>query len=376
MTTLPVSLYFMPEWWDRHYHAARPRPFEPSQAALESLYLGRLRFLYEQFADWGLGREKPELGGGQIATVLRHGYDTVPVLLGTSLDFADAWGFYPRFRKLDELQGLQPVDIRSHPEGQWIRDEKQRLDSLYGHATHCLDLGSVVNHAFRLLGHEVYADMIDSPGRIRDLFECILQTMRWFYDFLDDTFGGMDPVPFSNCNVTLMGPALYEDLVLPFDARQNRFAAERHGVVPRAAVHHCDVPLDPFIDAYAKLPGLASVQASFTSDVAGAKRRLGGCNFSAMISPRVLNRDLPEFERDLDRAIGGGADDLAIWNVDPATDPDRLRTVLRIIDAACRRHGRQPRHEPMPLCWEEMQWAHGRYQGVAPKPETTGNRSM
>ena len=58
-------------------------------------------------------------------------------------------------------------------------------------------------------------------------------------------------------------------------------------------------------------------------------------------------------------------EDLAIWNVDPATDPDRLRTVLRIIDAACRQHGRQPQYEPMPLCWEEMQWAHGRYQGVA-----------
>ena len=84
-----------------------------------------------------------------------------------------------------------------------------------------------------------------------------------------------------------------------------------------------------------------------------------------MISPRVLNRDLLEFERDLDRAIGGGTNDLAIWNVDPATDPDRLRTVLRIIDAACRQHGRQPQYEPMPLCWEEMQWAHGRYQGVA-----------
>jgi len=124
---------------------------------------------------------------------------------------------------------------------------------------------------------------------------------------------------------------------------------------------HCDVPLNPFIDAYAKLPGLASVQASFTSDVAGAKRRLGGCNFSAMISPRVLNRDLSECEIHLEKAIANAADDLAIWNVDPATDPVHLRAVLGIIDAICRQHGRQPQYEPMPRCWEEMQWAHGRY---------------
>ena len=365
MTPLPVSLYFMPEWWQRHYHAAVARPAEPSRQALEALYLGRLRWLYEQFSDWGIGREKPELDAGQIATVLRHGYDTVPVLLGATLDFRNAWGFFPRFRRIEELADLEPVDIRNHPDGAWIVEEKHRLESRYGRCTHCIDLGGVVNHAFRIVGENIYADMIGSPSEVRDLFECILQTMRWLFDFLDDTFGGMDPVPFSNCNVTLMGPALYEDLVLPLDTRQNRFAADRHGVAPQAAMHHCDVPLDPFIDAYAKLPGLASVQAAHTSDVARARRRLGGCDFSAMVSPRALNNDLADLERQLHRAIAGGTHDLAIWNVDPATDPERFRAVLGIIDAICQQEGRRPEYESMPLCWEEMQWAHGMYQGTA-----------
>ena len=35
MTTLPVSLYLMPEWWDRHYHVGVSRASEPSQGALE-----------------------------------------------------------------------------------------------------------------------------------------------------------------------------------------------------------------------------------------------------------------------------------------------------------------------------------------------------
>ena len=361
ITPLPVSLYFMPEWWDRHYHVGMPRPSQPSQDALESLYLGRLRFLHEQFGRWEIGRESPDLEGGQIATVLRHCYDTVPVLLGTTLDYGNAWGSHPRFRKLEELADLEAVDIANHPEGEWIVGEKRRLDALYGQSTHCLDLGGVVNHAFRIVGQDIYADMISSPEEVKRLFECIIQTMQWFYDFLDDVFGGMDPVPFSNCNVTLMGPVLYEDIVLPFDARQNRFASERHGVEPRAAIHHCDVPLDPFVDAYAKLPGLASIQAAFTSDVAKAKRELGGCDFSAMVSPKALNADLVAFETTLEKAISDGTDDLAIWNVDPQTEPDRLRKVLEIIDAIGWRHGRKPNYEPMPLCWEEMQWAHGQY---------------
>ena len=151
--------------------------------------------------------------------------------------------------------------------------------------------------------------------------------------------------------------------MLPFDERQNQFAAERHGVVPRAAIHHCDVPLDPFVKAYAKLPGLASVQALFTSDVAKAKRELGGCDFSAIVSPVSLNADRAAFEASLERAIADGTDDLAMWNADPKTGPDRLRTILEIIDTVCRRHDRQPKYEAMPLCWEEIQWAHGQYQG-------------
>jgi len=363
MRPLPVSLYFMPEWWSRHYHCACPRATEPSQAALDSMYLGRLRYLFRQFGEWGIGKENPVLGGGQIATVLRHGYDTVPILLGTALEYGDAWGFFPRFRPIEELRNLAPVDIGNHPEGEWIVAEKRRLESLYGRATHCLDLGSVVNHAFRMVGQDIYADMIGCPEEVRDLFECILQTMRWFFAFLDRVFGGMDPVPVSNCNVTLMRPALYQELALPFDARQNRFATDLTGAPPRAAVHHCDVPVDPFLEAYSQMPGLASMQASFRSDVALAKRRLA-CNFSAMISPPALNADLDEFDVHLQKAIADGVDDLAIWNVDSATEPARLRQVLSIIDGACQHYDRAPEYDPMPLCWEEMQWAHGAYQGA------------
>ena len=58
---LPVSLYFTPEWWDRHCHADRPRPEEcASQAALEALYLGRQRFLFEQFGTVGMGGQTPQ----------------------------------------------------------------------------------------------------------------------------------------------------------------------------------------------------------------------------------------------------------------------------------------------------------------------------
>jgi hypothetical protein len=362
MSEVPVSLYFTAEWWDAAYHADKPRPEVPSQQALEEMYLGRLKFLHRHFGEWRIGEERPALSGGQIATVLRYGYDLIPALLDTKLEFADAWGFFPVTRSLDAVRDLQPVNIASHPEGDWILQEQARLKSLYGSCSHCVDLASVTNHAFRILGQDVYTELIGDPAGLRQLFEVLLETMRYCYVFLADHFGGMDPVPMGNCNVSLMGPSLYQEHILAFDARQNRFATELNGAAPRAALHHCDVPADDFLDAYAHLPGVASLQASFASDVAEARRKLPGSTFSAMISPSSLMGDLRHFSEKLDRAVAAGAADLAMWNVDASTNVRQLGEVFRIISETCRLHGHEANFSPMPLCWEEIEWAHRRYQ--------------
>jgi hypothetical protein len=357
-----ISLYCTPEWWDRHYHALRPRPERANQAALEAVYLDRQRFLFEQFGDFGMGAQAPQLGQGQIATVIRYGFDLVPVLLGTRVDIADAWGFYPQFRSLDMCGGLRPVDIAAHPEGEWILREKERLASLYGGCSHGIDIGSVTNNAFRILGQDVYTELLAEPERLSALFEVILETMQRLFAFLVRHFGGMDPVPLSNCNVSLMGPQTYAERVLAFDARQARFAERLSGAPPRAAVHHCDVPADPFLDAYARLPGVASLQASFASDVAAARARLPGSRFSALVSPSSLNGDLDGLRKALHLALAGGAEDFAVWNVDADTAPARLRAVFAMLRETARMNGRPACFSVMPLCWEELEWAHGRYQ--------------
>ena len=359
---LPISLYFTPEWWDRHFHALRPRPERAAQAALEGIYLDRQRFLFEQFGDDGMGAQAPQPGPGQIATVIRYGFDLIPALLGTRLDFAGAWGFYPQFRPLDVCGGLRPVDIAAHLEGEWILREKERLTSLYGGCSHCIDIGSVTNNTFRILGQDVYTELLADPERLGALFEVILETMECLYVFLVRHFGAMDPVPISNCNVSLMGPRTYAEHVLAFDARQARFAERLSGVPPRAAVHHCDVSADPFLDVYAQLPGVASLQASYMSDVAAAKTRLPGSQFSALVSPSSLNGDLDGLGKALDLALAGGADDFAVWNVDADTTPERLRAIFAALNDAARTAGRTPCFSAMPLCWEELEWAHGRYQ--------------
>ncbi len=364
---LPVSLYFTPEWWDEHFHGLFVRPEEASQQALETLYLRRLRFLFEQFGTFGLGAEAPQLGPGQIATVIRYGFDLVPVLLGTQLDLANAWGFYPHFRPLGHLAGLSAVDVARTAEGDWLLREQERLTALYGGCSHCLDLGSAINNAFRLLGQDAYAEMVAQPREMAHLLDVILETMEHLYRFLVVHFGPMDPVPISNCNVSLAGPRIYEQVLLAYDAWQNRFAERLTGAAPRANVHHCDVPVDDFLTVYRQLPGVASLQASLRSDIAAAKQQFSDSTFSALVSPSDLGGGPGGWEGDLDRALAAGVDDLAIWNVDAATPPAALLEAMERMTRLAARHGRQAQYTAQPLCWEEIEWAHERYGGV-PRP--------
>ncbi len=360
MKSIPVSLYFMPEWWDAHYHAKAARPARKNQSELEAMYRGRQRFLFEQLGEFGIGQEIPDPQNSQLGTVIRYGFDLIPALLGTQFDYAGAWGFYPRFRPLESFHA---VNIAGHAEGEWLLKEKQRLESLYGKATYCIDMASVSNNAFRILGDAFYLDLLTEPQRLSDLFEAILEPERSRFRFLWEHFGPIPVVPISNCNVDLMGPSTYESQVLAWDSRQACFAQEAYGVNVQCAVHHCDYPADKFMGAYAKLPGLKSVQASFQSDIGGIKRTCPGVEFSALLSPPSMTGNLEEFEKILDRAIVEGADDLAVWNVDPQTDIPAMRRILKRIQTTCRNNGSPAVFSAYPLCWEELEWAHAKYQG-------------
>jgi hypothetical protein len=277
------------------------------------------------------------------------------------LDFADAWDFFPRHRPLAELRDLQPVDVAGTADGARIVREKERCQARYGGCSHCLDIASVTNNAFRILGEDFYADLLAEPEAVRRLLDVILQTIGHLHRFLADQFGGMDPVPIGNCNVSLMGPATYREMIFAYDAEQNRLAQRRSGAPPRAALHHCDVPVDDFLEAYAGLPGLASLQASLLSDIAAVRRRLPDCAFSALVSPVMLD-NLTILGPNLQRALRDGVADLAVWNIDAGTAPAQLRAVFGLMQQLAAACGRQAQFSAMPLCWEELEWAHARYR--------------
>lgn len=61
---LPISLYCVWQWWEKHYQAAQGRPDRIDLDWLDATYLGRQRRLHEWFGDLGVGQAEPALAAG------------------------------------------------------------------------------------------------------------------------------------------------------------------------------------------------------------------------------------------------------------------------------------------------------------------------
>ena len=361
LKTLPVNIYFMWEWWDAYYHSSILRPTVPSDDALDAMYLGRQRFLFETFSEFGLGQEHPVMDGFQVNSIVRWGFDLIPKLLGVTLECIEAGGWNPRPMDDTQVWQLQPVDIRSHREGEWLACEIERKRARYGSVSHCIDIGSAMNNAFRLRGQEIYLDLLLQPELVQHLFEVIIATERSIYGVLQEHFPSQAPVWISNCNVIMLSPQVYLEQVMPYDIQQSRFKVELNGESTGVAVHHCDVQADPFLAVYAGMPGLSILQAAIDTNIARFKALCPTAIFSAMLNPMKM-REQTLTQTYMRNALTVGIEELCLWNIDPAISPVQLTALLSMIRTICNEFDYKPVFTAMPFCWDELEWAFPRYQ--------------
>jgi len=61
----------------------------------------------------------------------------------------------------------------------------------------------------------------------------------------------MNELLIANCNVTLISPSLYEEIMLDYDIRLANISKDVTGREKTVRLHHCDVSVDKFIYAEA-----------------------------------------------------------------------------------------------------------------------------
>jgi len=262
---LPVSIYCVWQWWEQHYQRHHGRPDKIDYDWLDQQYLGRQRFLFEQFGRFGIGQETPVLDKSFVAKLLPYHTILIPVLLGTEVSIQAEGGYCWQNLTEDRMRKIKPVDLANSAIGEEIRQKYQQLKSRYGIATQMIDLASVTNNAFTMRGPEFYADLIAEKEFAREYMGVITETMCLAYRFITGLFDPIEGFPLGNCNVTMVSPELYIEMIREYDIRCVNFAAGLTGQKPSSAIHHCNVNTEPFAEAYRAIPGLSSLQGSCLS---------------------------------------------------------------------------------------------------------------
>ncbi|HBR20152.1 MAG: hypothetical protein A2Y13_09280 [Planctomycetes bacterium GWC2_45_44] len=350
-----ISVYPVWQWWEEHYQKAYGRPSRIDFDWLDRTYLGRREFLHKHFGHIGTAGSEPlpEI----CSQIMPFHSMIIPVALGMEATIQEIGGYAWKNMSGEQLENLNPVNIAESFIGELILKQRQERIARYGTATQMIDLASVSNNAFMMRGPDFFVDLLTDKNFAHHYLGVITETMCMAYKFITETFGHIDGFPLGNCNVTMMSPKLYDEMICQYDVRCVEYAAKINGKEPCCDLHHCNVKTEPFAKSYRKIPGLRSLQGSYRSDIKKILETLPGVKFSAMVNPvELLNRPISDILFDIEQCIVDGANDLAIWDIDTACSPEMLGEFFEKIGEISEKHNKKMSLGIIPFSWEELAW--------------------
>jgi hypothetical protein len=353
----PVSVYFVWQWWEKHYQRFFTRPSNMDFDWLEQTYVGRQKFLYEHFTGIEECGSEPVLNYNLLSQVMPFHTMIIPVILGMEVKIQDVGGYTWQNMSVEKLKNLKPINIAESSISEVILTQSKQRKARYGISTQMIDLASVSNNAFMMRGPDFYSDLIIDKAFAENYLGVITETMCMAYKFITDIFGPIEGFPLGNCNVTMMSPQLYDEVISEYDIECVNYAAKLSGEKPLCDLHHCNVNTEPFAKSYSRIPGLRKLQGSYHSNISTIFKSLPEVKFSAMVNPvELLNRPIQEILDDIERIISLGANDLAIWDIDPESSPERLNSFFCEIREIAERYNKKASFDIIPFSWEELAW--------------------
>ena len=360
---IPILIYFMNEWWSKHFYNTHRRPEKPADDELVRVYLERKKFLFENLGEFGFGEEKPVLDGKYLNCVMKWGMDIIPYILGAKLQCMDIGAYYVNIMDEDQIKNLKPVNIANHPLAEWILKRKEELIGRYGSAELGKSIEASVNIASRIRGNEFYIDLLLNKGFAKHLLDVLTQTAVMLYEFYAKEFK-LKNLMLANCTINHISPETYEEMCLPFDLH---LVKETEGLFDKEKyvnIHHCDASVDKYLDKYEKIPKVYRLEASYKSDIRKATEKMPGVSFCAFINPAdMINKTPEQFGQIVSSTLKSGAGELILWNIDPAIGIEKLVETFRMLEKCCQEQQINPVYNVLPLSLDEIEWAFPRYKG-------------
>jgi hypothetical protein len=294
-----------------------------------------------------LNKRFPGKGIGQIDN------GTTDILTGTfgSLAIASVYGIPSRFDSdqwpasehkylsEEEIEKLIPPDLDRNPFFCSLMEQADRIAELEGKITGFINWQGVLNNAQRLTGQNIFMEMYTAPARTLHLLDCVCTTMIDAARRLQAKQKKFEDPPVfftvSNCLVNMIEPFLYEEFILPFDKR----IAEAFGSI---GIHNCAWSATPYLDSYAKVPGISYIDMGMDSDLVRARKLFTDARRAIMYTPMdVANKSTDAIRSDMEMiAENYGPCDIVAADIEDGTPDSRVLELIRICEEISERYMR------------------------------------
>jgi len=256
--SIPVNVIFSPSWWNHHYGIEFEESFYLDPPTRIENDLTMQRALFERF---GLGRppfeRRPVIGSPHIA-----GGFVMPALLGVPIRFCKDQAAWPVPRNLEReaVLAMRAADIASTWPMNELIPQANELERGFGYVVGDLNTAGILNTSMEIRGNDLLIDLIEAPAVADHLFRIVSQAMidvsRYWRARTGTTsvsvncsIAAVDPKIHltSNCSVSMISPALYEQRVLPYEMRLAEALAP-------FGIHHCGSNLQIYARQYTRMP--------------------------------------------------------------------------------------------------------------------------
>ncbi len=261
-----------------------------------------------------------------------YGALMIPCIYGVPVWWQEAdwpWSEHGQYLTDDMLDALEPPALDNNPLWQafmaqvdWIDGQVERLDGF-------INWQSVINSGYRMRGEQLFLDMAMDPGRVKHLFDCIVETMiegaRRLYARQAASGVQLTHFTVSNCLVNMISPQHYAEFVLPYDLR----LAQEFGSI---GIHNCAWNADPYVPHYATVPHVAYVDMGIESDLQRAALAFPHARRAVMVTPMdIAEKSTAALAADFERiAREYGPCDLVCADIDLGVPDRRIHEIIDI----------------------------------------------
>ena len=325
---LRPEIGFTPAWYRQHAAIDFGECFHADPARRREGVVQMRRVLRDHFAGTRIGGiDRPDapldlLTGAFGACTVAAIYGVPPIYS------ANNWPSSASTYLTDaQVARLKPPDLDRNPHFTRLMEQVEWIAQHEGRVEGYINWQGILNNAHRLRGEALLTDMLEEPERVRHLFGCVCETMVEAIHRLHERqrATGVEQrfITVSNCLVNLVSPALYRELLLPFDQQ----LAAVYGVI---GIHNCAWNASPYLEAYAQVPGVAYIDLGIKSDLVRAKALFPSARRALMYTPMDLaNQSSAGLRADLERLAREYAPcDLIVADIEAGTPDARVREVV------------------------------------------------